>query len=156
MKYDLKAAYEYALNTNVENLAKRCTVYNAYIGEVYNYDGRGPVGHDIVLSMIGSIYGPFGNLDEEARSEIADYLKYIDRGFDNKWGTKTYEWFSNKLRTREDIANLENLANVLASKSDSVYDLLCENSYIPALKLIGNEYVFEQFDYNPYRNWKYI
>ncbi|MBS6006900.1 MAG: hypothetical protein KIB43_08045 [Clostridium baratii] len=154
MKYDFKAAYDYALNTNVEDLAKRCTVYNAYIGQVYDNDGRGPVGHDVVLSMIGSIYGPFGNLDEEAISEIGNYLKYIDRGFDNHWGTKTYEWFSNKLRTREDNVYLSNLANVLMSKSDSVYNLLCENSYIPTVKLIG--YAFEQFDDNSYRNWRYI
>lgn len=154
MNYDFKSAYNYASNINVEDLAKRCTVYNAYIGQFYDNDGRGPVGHDVVLSLIGSIYGPLGNLDEEDMREIDNYLKYIDRGFDKHWGTKTSEWFSNKLMKREDAVYLANLANILMGKSDSVYNLLCKNSYIPSFKLIGSD--FEQFSDNSYRNWKYI
>ncbi|MGL5652473.1 MAG: hypothetical protein ACRDDE_12030 [Paraclostridium sp.] len=155
MNYDFKKAYEYAHSVDIEDLAKRATVYNAYITQYY-YDQRGAVAHDVMLTIIGSIYGPYGDIDQDGIDEIDKYLKFTNQGFTGGWGTMTFEWFSKKFKTQQDADYFNNMAQVLMDKSNSVYELLCSTSSINIDKLIGGRSPFEGFDSNPYVNWKYI
>lgn len=154
MSYFFKKAYEYALYTNVADLSKRATVYNAYITQHY-CDGRPPVNHDIILTVIGAIYGPYGNLNEQKEQNIKDLLKYIDRGFYPKWGSRLEEWFSNEFKSNSDAIHFNNMLNELKYKSDEVYNLLCQNSSIPIYKLIDSSSL-DVFNHNEYSNWKFI
>lgn len=155
MRYDFKKAYEYACKINIEDLTKRATVYNAY-ASLHCADSRGAVAHDMMLTIIGSIYGPYGYLTQDALSEINDYLKSTDRGFAGNWGRLTYIWFSKKFETQEDDFYFREMFDVLKYKSDDVYNQLTYNSSIDLDLLIGGGNPFMDFNSNIYEYWKYI
>lgn len=129
MEFDFKSAYDYAFNASIDELFQRSITYNAFISQLYCYDSRGTVGHDVILTLISAIFGPFEALNDEKIEAIKEYLEYIDRGFEN-WGSKTDEWFSYKIKDREDLIYFSKLSKVLMEKSDSIYRLLCLNKDI--------------------------
>lgn len=155
MNYEFKKAYDYAKDASIEDLFKRSVVYNSYI-TFMNRDGRAPVAHDIMLTIIGSIFGPYGNLKEEAKCEINKYLEFTDRGFVNcGWWNKTLEWFDSKTKTQEDVYYFIEMGNILNRKSDDVYRLLCENSNISSEELLGM-IPFPNSRQLEYYNWMFV
>lgn len=139
MEFDFKLAYDYACNASIDELFQRSIIYNAFISQLYYYDSRGTVGHDVILTLISSIFGPFETLSDEKIVVIKEYLEYIDRGFEN-WGSKTDEWFSYKIKDREDMIYFSKLSKVLMEKSDSIYRLLCLNKDISVYELMKDSF----------------
>ena len=145
-EFDFKKAYYYAKNATEEQLSRRALVYNAYIQYTYN-DGRPSVGHDIILTIIGAMFGPLNLLRENDKKELHDYLEYIDRGINTNWYDLTLEWFKNKTKESFNIEYFMEIVNILNFKSNMVYKLLCKKSDIPIYKLIPTN-ISDQFDGN--------
>lgn len=146
MEFNFRESFYYAKNATSDQLARRALVYNAYIPLVYA-DGRPSVGHDIILTIIGSIFGPLISLNDTKKEQLHDYLESIERGINTPWYTLTLQWFHDKVKTQENANYFTEMINILHSKSDEVYSFLCENSNIPVNKLVPTNMV-DVFDGN--------
>lgn len=157
MKYNFKQAYEYAKNASIQELFKRSIVYNAYVGLIKGYTGQ-TVGHDVVLSIAGSIFGPLGKLDEDGMNKLDEFLKFIDMGFGD-WGIKLDIWLKKNATNVNDLLYFEEMYKILMEKSDDVYYLLSNNTNIPGDQLLYDIYVAgaRYSKYRPqYSDWMYI
>lgn len=157
MNYDFKEAYSYAENVSIDNLFKRSLSYNAYVGLSLPNNAQ-TVGHDVVLSIVGSIYGPLGNLNSEQKLEMEKFLEFIDKGFGN-WGVKLEKWIYSKAKTQQDMIYFEKMYDVLMKKSDDVYYLLSNNTNIPRDEILYDILVAgASFSKGgpAYRKWIYI
>lgn len=156
-KIDFKKAYEYAENVSIDDLFKRSIVYNAYVG-IKSYGKKETVGHDVVLLIIGALYGPIGKMDSEKRKEVDKFLEAIDNGFGD-WGVKLGAWVNENTKNAEEEMYFKKMYDVLFSKSDDVYLLLSKNTNIPLEDLLYDIYVAgaDLSGYqSDYRNWMYI
>lgn len=157
MKYNFKKAYEYAKNASIQELFKRSIVYNAYVGLGMRCTEQ-TVGHDVVLSIAGSIFGPLGKLDEDGRDKLDEFFKFIDRGFGD-WGIKLDIWLKKNATNVNDLLYFEEMYKILMEKSDDVYYLLSNNTNIPADQLLYDIYVAGAAlsSYRPqYSDWMYV
>lgn len=160
MNYDFEKAYNYAVHVSVDDLFKRCISYNAYIGNYYQCNSE-TVGDDIVLSILGSLYGPVGNLTEEEISEMDKFLSFINRGYNTyneKWGGKLEVWLNHNAKTQRDVMYFEKMWDALLAKCDGVYDLLCSHYHISSMEILkellnplakfdGNQSIYQKWIY---------
>lgn len=156
MEYNFEKAYQYALNVTIEDLFKRSICYNAYIGEVFPRR-EGPVGHDVVLSIVGALFGPIGNLTEQEFAELENFLTFIDRGFSDT-GRRLEKWLNLHTKTQKQADYFINMYNELMRKSDNVYSLLQQHQYVLVSELLRDIIVpFAKLDSpTKYSDWIYI
>ena len=156
MKYDFKNACMYAKSATTDELFKRSIVYNAYAG-FNKAEGAATVGHDVMLSMMGAIYGPLGKTDEQTKKEIMIYLERINYGFNN-WATDSARYFSINFKSKEDAYYFNEMITILMKKSDDVYYLLSRNTHIERNELLRDLiYPFSVLDNsNGIPSWMYI